>query len=115
MSSNQCIIKDKKVSIMGSFEVVIYEDGFGYVIAQCPNLETMGWGETREEAIKVLKQRNTLLFEELWEKNELITTLSKLNWEIIENNFGVMVISPFIIKTDNVTINKSYYQSKQNQ
>lgn len=114
MISNQCVIQNKNISINGSFEVVIYEDGFDYMIAECPKLENMGWGETQEEAIEVLKQRNFLLFEELWEKNELIATLSKLNWEIIENNLGVMIISPFIIKTNNIEINKSYSnKSKQ--
>ena len=108
MSKNTCTVKNKNVSINGSFEIRLCEDGFGYIIAECKDLGTMGWGKSQKEAVEILRQRNLLLFEELLEKNELIEVLGKLNWEIIENNMGVMVISPFIVKTPYVEINQSY-------
>jgi hypothetical protein len=111
MSNNKCLIEDKNIIIRGSFGIKIYPDGNGFIIAECPELKTMGWGTTEEEAQEVLEQRNLLLFEELIEKNQLAVELAKLGWDVTEDGMNILICPPVMIRVKNLGVDE-FFETK---
>jgi predicted RNase H-like HicB family nuclease len=111
--SNKCLINGKNFIIRGSLAIKIYPDGFGFIVAECEEFETMAWGQTEEEATKELEISNSLYFEELIEKGELATTLAKMGWEVTQDGNNIVIVQQMLIKVKNLGVDK-YIEEKSN-
>jgi hypothetical protein len=111
---NKCLIDGKNISIRGNLNIKIYPDGFGFIIAECLDLDTTAHGLTEEEAIKELQISNELYFEELIDKGELSTTLAKLGWKVNDNGESIVIVPSFLVKFKEVGIDQ-FLESKQNK
>jgi predicted RNase H-like HicB family nuclease len=101
------------IHIKGNITIDVYDDGYGYVIAECGEFGIEGWGQTEEQALATLHERQQLLFEELLEKNEINTFLEQRGWNVEKIGEGekgshLLLTKPIVKRVKSLAINEYF-------
>ena len=101
------------IHIKGDITINVYDDSYGYVIAECEEFGIEGWGQTEEQALATLHERQQLLFEELLEKNQINEFLEQRGWtveKIADDIKGshLLLKKPIIKRVKSIAINEYF-------
>jgi predicted RNase H-like HicB family nuclease len=90
---------NKNISLVGGVPVEISHQENGQYLIECPDLDVATWSDTQEGCFSEMQDLLKGLFETLIDLGTLHEVMAECGWKVIEDDYEVKIIPPFVIKT----------------
>jgi len=96
--------QNKKINLQGEIPVNIISQDDGTFVSDCPELGISSYGQTIDEAIRSFQEVLFLFLQDIIERGVAREILGQCGWKIVEDEYNINIIPPFVIKTIKTSI-----------